>query len=156
MVPSSPMSPFGCASANADVVTGLSLYHTMAAQTRVFVSSLAVCHCAGYFWDWISANWSQLFGKSMAGGGMKGHILTGAESLGFSNCLNLLNLFECFVFLLISNGSSSLAVMCIYPNHPGAITHPFSVMLACNFRPTATTTPRRVALTSLEPWMTFL
>lgn len=144
-----------CASASADVVTGLSLYHTVAAQTHVFVSSRAVCHCAGYFWDWISANRSQFFGESLAGGGRKGRLLTGAESLGFSNCLNLFNLFEHSVFLLISNGSSSLAVMCIYPNHPGAITHPFSVMLACNFRLTATTTPRHAALTSLEPWMTF-
>ena len=78
---------------------GCSLYHTVAAQTHVFISSLAVCHCAGYFWDWISASWSQLFGESMAGRGRKEHLLTRAESLGFSNCLNLFNLFERSVFL---------------------------------------------------------
>jgi len=144
-----------CAAANADVVTELSLYRAVAAQTHVCVSSLAVCHGAGHFWDWVSASWSQLFGESLSSGGRKGHLFTRAESSGFSNCLNLFSLFEHSVFLLISNGSSSLAVMCIYPNHPGAITHPFSVMLACNFRLTATTTPRRAALTSQEPWMTF-
>lgn len=83
-----------CASASADIVPGLTLYRTVAAQTHVLVSSLAVCHCAGYFWDWISANWSQLFGESLPGGGRKGCVLTRVESLGFSNCLNLFNVFE--------------------------------------------------------------
>lgn len=60
------------ASANANAVSALSLYRTLAAQTCVFVSSLAVCHCAGYFWDWISANWSQFSGESLSGGGRRG------------------------------------------------------------------------------------
>lgn len=65
------------------------------AQTPVRVPLLAVCHRAGYFWDWISANWSQFFGESLAGWGRKRHLLAGAGS----RLLNALS-FSCSATVL--------------------------------------------------------
>lgn len=66
--PCSGVQPQGCAATNTAVgrAAPCILLHPL---TALCSFSLAVRYCARYFWDWISANWSQFLGEWLGGEG---------------------------------------------------------------------------------------